>query len=160
MDIKKKIGIICIFLLGALTVAASVARTAVQYGVAKECKSHLSFFTARTHNNLSVVEKHNPDITYYLSPINYWPIIESSLGIVGACLPLLRPIGHVYSLRNIYLVSSRALSKISRINGSSKGSSRGSNQSHSSKENSIRNDPQRNNESAKSEKWLRLYHNT
>ena len=27
-----------------------------------------------------------------LTPMVYWPMIESSLGIVGACLPLLRPI--------------------------------------------------------------------
>jgi hypothetical protein len=159
MDFKKKMWISCIFLMGALTVAASVARTAVQYGVAEECKSNWSIFAARTHSNPSVVNKHNPDTPYYTSPVNYWPIIESSLGIVGACLPLLRPIGHVYSLRNIYLVSIRALTRISRINGSSKGSSRGSNQSHSSKETSIRNDPQCHNETAEGEKWLRLYHN-
>ncbi|KAF2846521.1 hypothetical protein T440DRAFT_510834 [Plenodomus tracheiphilus IPT5] len=142
MDVKKKIGISCIFLLGALTVAASAARTAVQYGVAKE------------------FEKHNPDITYYLSPINYWPIIEASLGIVGACLPLLRPIGHVYTFRNLYLVSSRALSKVSRISGSSKGSSRESNESHSSKPNSIQIDVQRDIECPKNERWLKIYHDT
>ena len=27
-----------------------------------------------------------------LTPTLYWPMIESSLGIVGACLPLMRPI--------------------------------------------------------------------
>ena len=27
-----------------------------------------------------------------LTPTVYWPMVESSLGIVGACLPLLRPI--------------------------------------------------------------------
>ena len=27
-----------------------------------------------------------------LSPTLYWPMIESSLGIVGACLPLMRPV--------------------------------------------------------------------
>lgn len=27
-----------------------------------------------------------------LTPIVYWPMVESSLGVVGACLPLLRPI--------------------------------------------------------------------
>jgi hypothetical protein len=159
IDIKKKMWISCIFLTGALTVAASIARTAVQYGVAEECKSNWCIFPARTHSNLSVVNKHNPDTPYYQSPINYWPIIESSLGIVGACLPLLRPIGHICSLRTIYLVSIRALSRISRSNESGKGSSRGSNQSHSSKEGSIRNNPQCDNETAEGEKWLRAYHN-
>ena len=26
------------------------------------------------------------------TPLVYWPMIESSLGIVGACLPMLRPL--------------------------------------------------------------------
>ena len=26
------------------------------------------------------------------SPIVYWPMIESSMGIMGACLPMLRPL--------------------------------------------------------------------
>ena len=31
-------------------------------------------------------------VSVYLAPTFYWPFIESSLGIVGACLPTLRPI--------------------------------------------------------------------
>lgn len=38
-------------------------------------------------------ESRNPDRTYYLSAIIYWPLIEASLGIVAARLPLLRPVG-------------------------------------------------------------------
>lgn len=38
----------------------------------------------------------NPDLADLtidlLTPTIYWPMVESSLGIVGACLPLLRPI--------------------------------------------------------------------
>ncbi|KAL8718116.1 MAG: hypothetical protein Q9225_004708, partial [Loekoesia sp. 1 TL-2023] len=26
------------------------------------------------------------------TPLVYWPMVESSLGIIGACLPLLRPL--------------------------------------------------------------------
>ena len=35
------------------------------------------------------------------TPTLYWPMVESSLGIVGACLPLFRPL-----IRNIYPVRS------------------------------------------------------
>lgn len=139
--------------------AASSARTAVVYSSAKECMCYSNVLREDMRTNREIVDKHNPDITYYLSPVNYWPIIESALGLIGACLPLLRPIGHVYSLRNIYLVSSRALSRISWVNGSSKGSSRSLNRSHSSKEGSIPDDIQRDSESAKSNKWLKIYHN-
>ncbi|CAI6336406.1 unnamed protein product [Periconia digitata] len=69
--------------LTKMFLAQAAARTAVHYGVAKK------------------FEKHNTGITYYLSPTSYWSIIESALGIFGMCLPLLRPIGHVYSLRNM-----------------------------------------------------------
>ena len=34
----------------------------------------------------------NLDITFIDTPLIYWPMVESSLGIVGACLPLLRPL--------------------------------------------------------------------
>ena len=44
------------------------------------------------------------------TPTIYWPMIESSLGIVGACLPLLRPvvseIASLESLRSIFSSSS------------------------------------------------------
>ncbi|CAD6592794.1 MAG: hypothetical protein ASARMPRED_006723 [Alectoria sarmentosa] len=32
------------------------------------------------------------DISYISTPIVYWAMVESSLGIVGACLPMLRPL--------------------------------------------------------------------
>lgn len=36
-----------------------------------------------------ILTHHEQDL---LTPTVYWPMVESSLGIVGACLPLLRPI--------------------------------------------------------------------
>lgn len=42
LSIGKKIGVSFVFLLGSLTTAASVARTAVQYGVVEECKHPIS----------------------------------------------------------------------------------------------------------------------
>ncbi len=32
------------------------------------------------------------DITYLETPFVYWPMVESSLGIIGACLPQMRPL--------------------------------------------------------------------
>ena len=37
-----------------------------------------------------------------LTPTVYWPMVESSLGVVGACLPLLRPIFTDTPARSIF----------------------------------------------------------
>ena len=37
-----------------------------------------------------------------LTPTLYWPMIESSLGIVGACLPLMRPILQKVSPHDVF----------------------------------------------------------
>lgn len=37
-----------------------------------------------------------------LTPTVYWPMVESSLGVVGACLPLLRPIFTDTSAKSIF----------------------------------------------------------
>lgn len=46
------------------------------------------------------------------APLAYWAMVESSIGIVGACLPLLRPLfvgasssGFMRSLKNVNIVS-------------------------------------------------------
>ncbi|KAL2039833.1 hypothetical protein N7G274_007234 [Stereocaulon virgatum] len=50
------------------------------------------------------------DLTYLGTPTIYWPMIESSLGVVGACLPLLRPIftespvGSLSSMRRLFTI--------------------------------------------------------
>lgn len=74
MKARHKIGVSAIFLLGLLTVGAGAARLVVFRDVARA-----SFVG-------------DPDITYIMTPTLYWPLIESSLGIVGACLPLMRPL--------------------------------------------------------------------
>lgn len=40
-------------------------------------------------SHLSSLTPGGPDLQ---TPLVYWPMIESSVGIVGACLPLLRPL--------------------------------------------------------------------
>lgn len=37
----------------------------------------------------------------FLTPMIYWPFIESSLGIVGACLPLYRPLADTYFIKSV-----------------------------------------------------------
>ncbi|KAK4692115.1 hypothetical protein P7C71_g5025, partial [Lecanoromycetidae sp. Uapishka_2] len=74
MSTKRKLAVCGVFLLGALTVAASVTRLVFTYKIA-----------AATLTG-------DMDLTYLLTPIVYWPMVESSLGIVGACLPSMRPV--------------------------------------------------------------------
>lgn len=83
------------FLLGALTVGASIAKVVIfhQIDVAT---------TAGT-----------ADLKWVESPAIYWSMVESSLGIVGACLPLLRPLvsntttsGFMRSMRSVTFVGS------------------------------------------------------
>ncbi len=73
MKFRHKLGVSAIFLLGLLTVGSGIAK--------------LVFFIRASSNTVSSL-----DVSYVLTPTVYWPMIESSLGIVGACLPLLRPI--------------------------------------------------------------------
>ena len=56
------------------------------------------------------------DLSYITTPTIYWPMIEAALGVIGACLPLLRPLfssgsgskgfGQVRNLRSVRLGSS------------------------------------------------------
>ena len=56
-----------------------------------------------------------------LTPTLYWPLIESSLGIVGACLPLMRPVIQKISPQDVFR-SLRSMFQFSasRSNGSLK----------------------------------------
>lgn len=74
MPVKHKLAVIGIFLLGLLTVCASIAKVVV----------------LNRANYLGATG--DPDISYFTTPTVYWPMVESSLGIVGACLPLFRPL--------------------------------------------------------------------
>ncbi|KAI1306888.1 hypothetical protein F5Y03DRAFT_394324 [Xylaria venustula] len=85
MTTRLKVQISGLFLLGFITTAASAARAVIQYGVAAE---------------------------YFLARGIYWALIELSLGIVAASLPLLRPLGQIYSIRNLIRFSTKALSTI------------------------------------------------
>ncbi|KAL8832109.1 MAG: hypothetical protein Q9191_000466 [Dirinaria sp. TL-2023a] len=75
MPISRKLGVCAIFLLGALTVGTGIAKLVIFYRV-------LGWL-----NGIN-----NYDITYEETPMVYWPMVESSLGIIGACLPLMRPL--------------------------------------------------------------------
>ncbi|CAD6590567.1 MAG: hypothetical protein ASARMPREDX12_004421 [Alectoria sarmentosa] len=70
----RKFLLFLMFQLGALVVGAGVAKLVVFHKIAID------------------VAEGDADVTYLLTPTVYWPMVESSLGIVGACLPLLRPI--------------------------------------------------------------------
>ena len=60
----------------------------------------------------------NRDLAYriidLLTPTVYWPMVESSLGIVGASLPLLRPIFTDLPAKNIFSSIRAMMSRSSR----------------------------------------------
>ncbi|MCJ1409433.1 hypothetical protein MMC19_003514 [Ptychographa xylographoides] len=83
MSTKHKLGVSSMFLLGALTIAASIARL-------------ICFINAG-----KLLAENDPDFTYYVAPTAYWVLIECSLAITSACLPILRPVFHGWSLESI-----------------------------------------------------------
>ncbi|KAI0479833.1 hypothetical protein F4859DRAFT_477503 [Xylaria cf. heliscus] len=136
MTTRLKIQISGLFLLGLITIGASAARSVIQYGVAEE------FDTG------------NPDQTYYLARGIYWALIEVSLGIVAASLPLLRPVAQIYSIRKLLLLSSKMLSTIfTTSNLKSSQSAPGD-----SSKGDIESGPQySHDESSQNNKWVKAY---
>ena len=95
VPVRHKVAISLIFLLGALTVCTGIAKLVVFYDV-----------VAATQDILTT------DVTYISTPIVYWSMVEAALGVVGACLPLMRPLvagssptGFIRSLRSIMFAS-------------------------------------------------------
>ena len=74
MPARHKIGVTAIFLLGILTVLSGIAKLIVFYHV------------------IALAAADDFDLTWFETPAVLWPMVESALGIVGACLPLLRPL--------------------------------------------------------------------
>ncbi|KAF1354217.1 hypothetical protein EJ07DRAFT_133366 [Lizonia empirigonia] len=74
LDIRKKLAVIGIFMLGAAICAVSITRVISTYSIAKDYLHH------------------PPDVIYYTAPVFFWTNIELSLAIVCSCLPTLRPI--------------------------------------------------------------------
>ncbi|KAI1124450.1 hypothetical protein F5Y10DRAFT_285007 [Nemania abortiva] len=74
MPRKNRIAVACILLLGAVVVAAGVARFATFIYIGRGLFANVN------------------DITYFTTPVFAWTMIESSLAVVGANLPLLRPL--------------------------------------------------------------------
>ncbi|KAI4241318.1 MAG: hypothetical protein L6R40_004624 [Gallowayella cf. fulva] len=98
MPMQKKLAVCGIFLLGALTVAAGIAKMFVYYHAV---------------NQMNDPSGLNVDISYIQTPLVYWPLVESSLGIIGACLPLMRPLfagvasrGFMRDLRSVEIPTS------------------------------------------------------
>ncbi|KAL8657519.1 MAG: hypothetical protein Q9226_001833 [Calogaya cf. arnoldii] len=72
MPLVKKLAVCGVFLLGILTVLAGAGKVIMMLIV--------------TGADI------DPDLTYWSAPIVYFPLVEAALGIVGACLPLYRPL--------------------------------------------------------------------
>ena len=74
LPLRQKLAVAGMFALGALVCASSLARLIIFIQFVPSIPLHLM------------------DITYYESPFIYWSQIEAALGVVSACLPVLRPI--------------------------------------------------------------------
>ena len=74
MPARHKVGVSAIFLLGLLTVLSGIVKLVIFYHI------------------MALAAGGDYDITWYETPSLLWVFIESALGIVGACLPLLRPL--------------------------------------------------------------------
>ncbi|MCJ1486508.1 hypothetical protein MMC06_006685 [Schaereria dolodes] len=73
MCTSRKIGVMCMFLLGTLTIAASIARL-------------VAFVQAASPENAE-----DSDYQYFLATLP-WTFVESVLAIISACLPTLHPL--------------------------------------------------------------------
>ena len=109
MPLSRKFALYGIFLLGALTVLAGVARLVFFYRAA--------------------ADHHGADVAVNTAPTIYWSLVEASMAIVSATLPTLRPLFRGFSPESI-LGSIR--SRIS-LQSMGRGGSGGSNDSKGSK---------------------------
>ena len=100
MSRKQKIGLIGIFMLGALGVLAGFFRMLTMTGI----------WIGPLPPNEDAVR----DTSYMHAPPFYWATIEDGVGIVSACLPVMRPLisrdGPESSLRSIHRKISSSLS--------------------------------------------------
>ncbi|KAL9115723.1 MAG: hypothetical protein Q9227_000091 [Pyrenula ochraceoflavens] len=72
--LKNKIAVAGILLLGAVVCGAGIARFVTFINIGRGIYTHIN------------------DITYFTTPVFAWTMIESSLAVVSANLPLLRPL--------------------------------------------------------------------
>ncbi|MCJ1277743.1 hypothetical protein MMC21_005557 [Puttea exsequens] len=131
MPAKQKVAVTGMFLLGILTITASVTKLVYFYQIMLDINEgdaditcalsppfSLPFLlrpffrpfptpvTPKFSTNLFplmpltlIIGRSDAFAPDLLSPTVYWPMIESSLGITGACLPLLKPILDSHSTR-------------------------------------------------------------
>ncbi|KAL8890106.1 MAG: hypothetical protein Q9192_005918 [Flavoplaca navasiana] len=78
MPLVKKLAVGGIFLLGALTVFAGIVKGYL-----------LQDFLDHNDPDKEYIVL---DLSYYTAPLNYYPLVEITMGIIGACLPLYRPL--------------------------------------------------------------------
>lgn len=74
LPLKNRIAIACLLLLGAVVCGAGIARFVTFINIGRGILANIN------------------DVTYFTTPLFAWTIIESSLAVVGANLPLLRPL--------------------------------------------------------------------
>ncbi|MCJ1327362.1 hypothetical protein MMC10_004031 [Thelotrema lepadinum] len=92
MSTKHKWGVSGMFLLGALYVSThaqkeKLADLTLRRTIAASIARLVVFINAGT-----LLAQNDPDFTYYVAPTAYVVLLECSLAITSACLPVLRPL--------------------------------------------------------------------
>ncbi|KAI9696286.1 MAG: hypothetical protein M1820_008209 [Bogoriella megaspora] len=112
MPLRRKAGVAGIFLLGMLVVIAGVIRTVMlvqaEHAITNERYNDISCkYYQFVFKPLFIISLDN------YAPIYYWTVIETSVGVISACLPTLWPVFAKVSNR-IRKVSDSARSTIPR----------------------------------------------
>ncbi|KAL8933848.1 MAG: hypothetical protein Q9216_006186 [Gyalolechia sp. 2 TL-2023] len=96
MSVKRKLAVCGIFLLGALTVGSGIAKVQIYYNILATQSDPSALDITCTYREIPSHHWCSPSLTSRVpdiqTPLVYWPMVESSVGIIGACLPLLRPL--------------------------------------------------------------------
>ena len=124
------------------TIAASIARLVCFINAGKLLAKNDPDLTCSSNSDCPKVLEHETNsLIDYVAPTAYWVVIECSLAIVSACLPVLRPIFHGRSIDTIFRSIAKRFSTRDNSTGNSKQSVSYGNLKESSSTTSLRRKP-------------------
>ena len=112
---------LCIAKILNSTIAASIARLVCFINAGKLLAENDPDLTCSSNPDCPELLEHETNsFIDYVAPTAYWVVIECSLAIVSACLPVLRPIFHGRSIDTIFNSIAKRFSTRSNSTGISK----------------------------------------